>query len=141
MAVVGLGFTKINMERAASIGGKLSIKTNAAVKNVEKQELSLGDKKQEALRFTFEFSAIYEPNMASIYLEGEVLWVDKTEAIESALKGWKKDKSLPAEIKTPILNAVLSRSSVEALILSREINLPPPIPLPKVEIRDSKKSK
>ncbi len=134
MAVVGLGFTKINMERAQTVSGKISIKNNAALKDVEKQELALGDKKQEALRFTFEFKASYEPKLAHITLEGEVLWVDSNEKIEATLKSWKKDKKLPPEVMNPVLNAVLARSNVEALVLSRELNLPPPVPLPKVEL-------
>jgi hypothetical protein len=33
-----------------------------------------------------------------------------------------------------ILNTVLTKCNIEALILSQEVNLPSPIPLPKVKV-------
>ncbi len=135
MTVIGVGFNKIFMEKTAPIKGKISIKNHASIKNVEKMELSLGKTKQDALKFIFEFKAIYEPKIGHITLEGEVLWLDKKEAIEDVLKQWKKNKKIPEEVMSPVLNQVLSRSNVEALILSRELNLPPPVPLPKVQLK------
>ena len=48
----------------------------------------------------------------------------------------EKDKKIPKEVMTPVLNNILAKSNVEALVLSRELNLPPPIPLPKVEVKE-----
>ena len=33
-----------------------------------------------------------------------------------------------------LLNTILTKCNVQALILSQEVNLPPPIPMPKVQI-------
>ena len=52
---------------------------------------------------------------------------------EEILKSWKKSKQVPKETMTEILNTVLMRCNVEALMLSRDVNLPPPIPMPKVQ--------
>jgi hypothetical protein len=49
------------------------------------------------------------------------------------LDGWKKDKKLPKEIMPVILNTVLNKCNIQALILSEQINLPPPIPMPKLQ--------
>ena len=135
MTVVGMGFNKIVLEKTAPVKGNVKIKNNASIKGVEKMELALGKTTQEALKFIFEFKATYEPNIAYILLEGEVLWLDKKEVIEDILKQWKKDKKIPKEVMGPVLNTVLSRSNVEALILSRELNLPPPVPLPKIQLK------
>ena len=37
------------------------------------------------------------------------------------------------EVMEQVINTALNKSNVEALILSRDINLPPPIPLPKIK--------
>jgi len=141
MAVVGFGFTKINVERKNKVTGKVEIKNNAAINSVEKEELTLGDIKQDALKFGFSFTVKYEPDMANIILEGEVLWVEKKEGIDAAIKQWKKEKKIKPEIMTPVLNAVLQKSNMQALILAKELNLPPPIPLPRVNMQPEEKPK
>lgn len=141
MAVVGFGFTKINVERKNKVTGKVEIKNNAAINSVEKEELTLGDIKQDALKFGFSFTVKYEPDMANIILEGEVLWVEKKEGIDAAIKQWKKEKKIKPEIMTPVLNAVLQKSNMQALILAKELNLPPPIPLPRVNMLPEEKPK
>ena len=44
-------------------------------------------------------------------------------------------QKLPRVAISPILlNSILNKCNVQALILSQDINLPPPIPLPKVQM-------
>ena len=64
--------------------------------------------------------------------------MEEQKKVEELLNGWKKDKKLPPEVITPVLNMALTKCNVQALILSQEINLPPPIPLPKVQQKESK---
>ena len=136
MTVLGLGFQKLVVEKLGAVKGKVNIQSNANVKEVDKIELDVGSKKQDALKFTFEFVSDYQPDVAKITITGDVIWFDKPEEIEKLLKGWKKDKKIPREVMTPVLNNILSKSNIEALVLSRELNLPPPIPLPKVELKE-----
>jgi hypothetical protein len=136
MTVVGLQLNRIVVEKLKPVSGKMSVNNNVAVKDVEKTELTFGAAKQNALNFTFEFTAAYEPKIASITLQGNVTYFEKPDRIEELHKGWKKDKKIPPEVMTPILNSILTKCNVEALLLSREINLPPPIPLPKVKINN-----
>jgi hypothetical protein len=134
MTVVGLQLNKILVEKQSPAKGKVSVNNNVAVKDVEKIDLTFGSSKQDALKFTFEFKAAYEPKVASITLEGTVTYFDKPATIEDIHKSWKKDKKVPPEVMTPVLNSILSKCNVEALLLSREVNLPPPIPLPRVKV-------
>ena len=62
----------------------------------------------------------------------------KKNKVKEVLDGWKKDKKLPKEIMTTILNSVLTKCNIQALILSEQINLPPPIPLPKLQVGQKK---
>lgn len=139
MTVVGLQLNKINVEKHGPAKGKISVNNNVAVKDVEKTDLTFGTSKQDALKFTFEFKASYEPKIATIILTGTVTYFDKAAEIENIYKGWKKDKKVPNEVMTPILNSILTRCNVQAMILSREVNLPPPIPLPRVKVDAKKK--
>ena len=136
MTIVGLQLSRINVEKHAPAKGKISVNNNVAVKDVEKTDLTFGTSKQDALKFTFEFKAAYEPKIATMTFEGTVTYFDTPAVIDSIQKGWKKDKKVPSEVMTPVLNSILTRCNVEALLLSREINLPPPIPLPRVKVNN-----
>jgi hypothetical protein len=138
MTIVGFGFTKISIERKGNVVGKVSINNNVSITKVSKTDLSFGKMKQDALKFEFEFSALYEPKMGSILISGELIWMDKKENVENMDKEWKKSKTVDKEVMTPVLNQVLNKCNIEALLLSRELNLPAPIPLPKVTPKQSK---
>ncbi len=132
MAIVGFSFDKMSVERKGAVKGKVNIKNNVSIKSVEKTDLSLGSAKQDGLRFTFEFVASYEPKIGEILLGGEVLDLQPEKKVEEVVKSWKKDKKVDGALMTQVLNTVLSRCNVQALILSKDMNLPPHIPLPKV---------
>ena len=139
MSIVGFNFTKISVERkSGNISGKVNIANNISIKNAEKKDLSLGKAKQDGIKFSFEFTSKYTPDVGSILLNGEVLYMEDKAKVEEILNNWKKDKKLPPDVITPMLNMALTKSNIQALILSQEINLPPPIPLPKVEQKEGK---
>jgi len=133
MAIVGFNFTKILVEKKTGIKGKVDIKNNVSVKSVESTDLSLGTSKDKALKFGFEFTSEYTPVIGHIMLTGELLYMSDSSSQDEILKNWKKNKSVPKDTMNEILNIILMRCNVEALILSRDVNLPPPIPLPKIQ--------
>ena len=134
MTIVGINFTKIEAEKKEGVKGKINISNNVSINKVEEKSLSITDEKQKVLAFTFEFTSKYDPDLGSIRIIGDVLNMDSPAKAKEILDGWKKDKRLPKEIMTDILNTVLTKCNIQALILSDQINLPPPIPLPKVQV-------
>ena len=133
MTILGMNFNKIEVEKKGSMKGKVSINNNVTIKDVSAMDVSMGKAKQNAIKFNFEFSSKYEPGFGHITLLGELVYMagdeKKTKELVSA---WKKDKKMPPEVMTPVMNNILAKSNMEAIILSREINLPPPLPMPKV---------
>ena len=139
--IVGFGFTKLNAQKGEPAKGKIDISNNVSIKDVKEDSFTLGSEKdQNVLRFIFEFTSKYEPNVGSILFEGEILYLEGSKKAKEILSSWKKDKKLPKEIMTGLLNTILIKCNVQALILSQEINLPPPIPMPKVQINQPEKN-
>jgi hypothetical protein len=134
MTIVGFNFTSMNAEKKDAIKGKVNINNNVAIKDVQEKDLALGSNKQKSLKFEFEFTSKYDPNVGNITLVGDVLFIEDGKKIKKIHDGWKKDKKLPKDITTKVLNTVLGKCNVQALILSEQINLPAPIPLPKVQV-------
>ena len=133
MTIIGFNFTKIRVEKKQSLRGKVSINNNISVTNIVENDIALGNAKQKGLKFTIDFDTKYEPKIGSIQLTGEVLYIGEEKTVKEVLESWKKDKKVPKEIMAGVLNTGLNKCNIEALILSQQINLPPPIPLPKVE--------
>ena len=134
--IVGFGFTKLNAEKGEPAKGKIDINNNVSIRDVQEDNFSLGkDKQQNVLRFVFEFTSKYEPNVGNILFEGELLYMEEPKKAKEILSNWKKDKKLPKEMMAGLLNTILTRCNVQALILSQQVNLPPPIPLPKVQVQ------
>ena len=132
MAIVGLNFTKILIEKTQPVKGKVNINNNVGIKEVKKTNFSLGASNQNGLRFIFEFTSKYEPSLGSIFISGEVIFVGDEKDVESIFSEWEKSKTIPKPVLGNVLNTILNKCNVQALILSQTMNLPSPIPLPKV---------
>ena len=132
MTVVGFNFTKILAEKKEYTKGKVDISNNVAIKNVESANLALGSSKQSGLRLDYVFKTAYEPNLGVIEMEGNVIYMVDDKKTKEILDTWKKDKRVPQDVMTNVLNTVLQRCNIQALVMSKELNLPPPIPLPRV---------
>ena len=135
MTILGTNFTKISVQKTGAAQGKVSISNNVSIEKVEPTEVAIGAAKQSGLRFSFEFVAKYEPKVGSIVLNGDLVMMEDAEKVKQIADEWKKTKKVPKEVMAPILNNILTKCNIEALVLSREINLPPPVQLPRVTVK------
>lgn len=136
MPVIGFNFDKISAQRINNLKGNVNINHTVNITNVKKEEVNI-DKKQDILKFEFEFKVEYQPNIGNISLEGSVLYLDDPKKLKELEDSWKKNKKLPPNITSNIVNTILLKSNVKALILSQDINLPPQIQLPRASINSS----
>ncbi len=132
MPILGINFTKINAERKGALEGKINISNNILVTDVKKHDFKLSG--QESVRIEFKFTADYNPNIGSIVIEGETIIVDQPKKLEEVLNQWKKDKKLPDDVLAQVMNNLLTKCNVEALVVGREVGLPPTLNMPKVKI-------
>ncbi|MBL7101025.1 MAG: hypothetical protein ISS23_03670 [Nanoarchaeota archaeon] len=132
MPIVGFNFDKILVEKTNPISGGVQVKNNMSIKNVEEQELFLGKKKENVLKFSFEFSSTYEPKIGLVSINGHILFMEDPSEIKKIMDSWKKKKSVPQTLMSHLLNTVLMRCNVKTLILSSDVNLPPHIRLPTI---------
>ena len=139
MTILGFNFNQIKVSRKEDIKGKINIKSNVTIKDIKENDLSLGDKSQSALKFAFEFYSKYEPNFGEIILGGDLLFMESSPKVKAIMDDWKKSKKVPKDVMTAILNTVLTKCNIEALVLSQKVNLPPPIPMPSVKQAEEEK--
>lgn len=135
MTIVGMNFTKVLAERKREANEKINISNNISITTVEKSEVAFGVKPQLGLKITFLFHTVYDPDFGSIELHGNLLYLSDQKDVEEVFADWTKAKKLPADVMKPVLNAVLGKCNIEALVLSRDLTLPPPVPLPRVNVK------
>ncbi|MEM4271891.1 MAG: hypothetical protein QXD13_02290, partial [Candidatus Pacearchaeota archaeon] len=114
--------------------GKIDIKNNIMVTDVSETDLNLGKAKQKGIKFTFDFTAEYEPKIGSINFVGEILYLEDAKKIEEIMKEWKKSQKAPEDVSIQIVRAIISKCYTKSLIWSEEVNLPPPIPIPTLNL-------
>src|SRR3990167_3179222 len=132
MTIVKINLHKVNADRNLdSKGGQIKINNNVAIKNVEEMAFSVEGKK--GLKFNFAFNCNYEPDLGKIEVEGQVLFVDEEKKIQEILKSWNKDKRVPMDVMEQVVNAALHKGNIQAIKIGEEVNLPSPLPLPKVK--------
>jgi hypothetical protein len=135
MAIVGFNFMKISAERKHAKGGKVNIKPNIIIKDVAKTDLALGKNKENGLVFSFEYRFSYTPDIGEILMAGDVFYMKDSKKTKEILDKWKKDKKLEPDVASEVLKAAMQRCNVEAILLSREVNLPSPIRLPNLIVK------
>lgn len=133
MSIIAFNLTKLNGERKSGPAGKLSVTNQTNLKDV--QERPLGN--QKALLFTFVHTSKYNPDYATLTMEGEVLVLSNEKQVKETLESFKTKKTFDQELSQKIFNNILNRVSIEALILSKNLNLPAPFKLPRIEFKNA----
>ncbi len=127
MAIVGFNLNSIKADVSNRVvKGELNIGSTPTITNVEKR--SVMDIDVAAVSFKFETK--YEPGIALITIEGELLY--KTDDIKKIIKIWKDEKKLPDDTAVEVLNLIFRRCLTKAIVLSEDIGLPPPLSFPVV---------
>ena len=132
MVVIGFNFTEIHAERKGSPQGKIGITNNITLQEVKKVDLPLGSNKQDGIVINFIFNADYTPNIGKIELKGEIVILEDKKTVADVLDEWKKSKKLSEKLVDPVFNNILNRATIEGLIISRDIGLPPLLRIPKI---------
>ncbi len=133
MSIVGFNFDKILVERFNNVEGQIKVKRDLSIKDIKKQEFSLGSKKkEELLKFDFEFSVNYEPKVGSIVINGHILFLEDSSELKKILDTWKKSKELAPQLTALLLNTALMRCNIKALSLIQDVGLPPHLQLPTI---------
>ena len=127
MRIIGFSFQKISAERKKDIQGKLEIKSNLQIEDIEKETIDIAG---EILKFHYIYSINYEPGFGEITFKGSVLVAPEKEDIKHIFKEWKK-KKLDENTRLFVFNFIISKCNLKALQLEEEFALPPHIPLPR----------
>ncbi|MCX6748335.1 MAG: hypothetical protein NT076_01900 [Candidatus Pacearchaeota archaeon] len=138
MQVIGFNFEKISAERKQSKKpvANIEVNSNINIKSITQEEIDLA-KEKHALKFDFEFSINYKPDLADILFNGFILLLVEKDESKEILKKWKT-KKIDDKIRIPVFNTILTKCNLKALQLEEELSLPTHVPLPKIQQSQNK---
>jgi len=125
---IELRYRNLEVKRFGEASGNVNINNNSTLTSVERVE--------NRVSVNFVFSTNYDPGIGVIRIEGTLRFSDTEENMKRAIEEWKKSggKNLPVDLAEKVHNTILSNCVVQATLLSKEVQLPPPIPMPNVSI-------
>jgi hypothetical protein len=97
--------------------------------------VGINKKGEDLLEVPFVFTINYTPGVAQISLKGKSHVKGSKDELQQILKDHKEKKPPPPIILQSISNVVF----LESVIICRSLNIPPPIPLPKISPVTKKK--
>ena len=124
MRLLGFNFTKINVEKESDSFKDLKISNQIDILGIEEVKQEVFKSKDEILAVKFKYSIGYEPKIAKVELEGNILAsLGDAKLSKEVLKKWK-DKAMPDEFRMPLFNIIFRKAGLKALELEDEMNLP-----------------
>ncbi len=129
MQIVGMFIKNIVAKKYEDEIKNLKVNNNTKINSVKEQDISALGRK--GLNIDFDFSTEYKnenKKIAEISISGNVYVIDND--YEKLLELWKKENRLPDEVNINVLNAILRKCFIKSLLLTEELQLPSPIPMP-----------
>jgi hypothetical protein len=123
MIRVNVSITNISAERFLDIRKPMppiQINTNLNLMGMERSA--------DSLEVPFVLTISYNPSVAQLSLRGKAYVAGEKEEIEKVYKDFEDKKPPPPIIVQSISNVVF----IESVVISRSLNVPPPIPLPQI---------
>lgn len=136
MPILGLSIGTIEANREEK---KVSqeVKVNSTPRILDVKEADVPNIDKKVLSVDFEFVTIYEPDFGRIVIKGKILYL--TGKNKAVMDEWKKKKHLPEEISLELFNYIFRRCLLKASLLAEDLQLPPPMPMPKVSPKKESK--
>lgn len=138
MPIIGLSFNKMEGNRDKTQKVRSEVKVNSVPRIKEVREVSIPSiDSKKVLSLDFEFVTNYDPSVGEIKVAGDLLYMSKNQA--AVLKEWKKNKKLPEDSSLEVLNYLFRRCLLRVSNIAEDLQLPPPIPMPRVKPKEKGK--
>lgn len=131
MAIKDVEITLIDAKRVSKRGEKVQnirIDNNSTVTMI--RESSDGNAIIE-YRYTANYGGV-----GSIRIEGSMVFIGD---VTDIMKTWAETSNMPDNVASEVHTAIMGTCVPEAVLISRDLKLPPPLPLPQIKVGKPKK--
>jgi hypothetical protein len=135
MKLAGFNFTKIHAEKQKNQIKEIKIDSKINIASIESIKSDLINQKESLLGVEFDYSIKYK-NLATLEFKGNLVLVLDSKDANKIIKDFK-NKKISDDFRISIFNIIMKKSSIKALQLEEELNLPYHFKLP--SLRPEKK--
>ncbi len=130
MTIKALEISTIDARRFAKVGAKiqnLRVDQNSTVTQI----LEIDERQANVdFRFTANYRAVEEV-VGIIRIEGTLVYEGKGREVA---RQWNSNGQMPNDVANEVHSSIMGVCIPEAVVVARDLRLPPPIPLPQVNI-------
>jgi hypothetical protein len=134
MTIIGFTFTKMVAQKNDVHAEKINVQNNIGVLQVQEKSITIGSTQNATLVVTYTYDLTYQPALGSIKIEGEITFMLPTAQVATIVKEFKEKKSIPAQLMEQVIKTVFAKCQIQSIVLARDLNLPSPVPLPKLQV-------
>ena len=132
LTIIGFNFSKLLAQQKKPAKGNLKIGTNVKIDSLERSNLVF-DNDRGAVKVTFTYKVNYDPDIGTIELQGDIMFMQEKKVVDQLLKEWEEKKTVPKKVSSSLVNSIMQKCTIQAMIMTKDIGLPPPMPMPKVK--------
>jgi len=132
MRVIGFNFTKFLVEKLESSRDPLKINAEIDISEIKSVKTDLFKAKEDIIDVKFSYNVEYNPKIAKVEFEGSIIFSLEPKLAKQVLKDWNK-KKMPDDFRLNLFNVILRKSTLKALELEDQLNIPLHISLPSLK--------
>lgn len=138
-SLIGEQFNKIHAERTGW-QSKMKIENRPEIIDITKGQFGFAGEKRELVGIQFKFTTLYGEKVGQIVIDGTLFYVAPEKEMNQLVDEWKKSKEIKDDaIRLAVMNRILELAFLQAIPLSHQVKLPPPLGMPRVEPTKEKK--
>lgn len=123
MKIAGFNLNKISIEKKHSDYKDLKINTNVDIKDIKEADADFLKNNEKFVNVAFGYTVNYNPDCAKVEITGSVLLVLNKDEAKDVLKEWE-NKKLSENLKIPLFKYIVTKTTIKALNLEDDMNLP-----------------
>ncbi len=128
--IVGFSITSLEAGKNGGGQGDLNINYSSSIEDIQEAEVEAIE--DDVARVSFEMDVTYvqdDEDVASMSFEGNLLWQGDAADLVSS---WDEDGEIEEGVAAAITNHVYRKCLSQAVGMSDALDLPSPVPMPKV---------
>jgi len=129
MPIIGMGLNQLEAMKE-NVKVQQEVKVNSTPQITGVKEVDVANLTRKALAMDFEFQTRYDPAFAHITIKGTLMYL--AEKNKAVMDEWDKNKRLPEKVSLEVLNYLFRHCLLKASILADDLQLPPPMPMPRI---------
>jgi len=142
MPILGVNVKEISFEKKDVLptGPQIQVNLTPKIEEIREAQISTPTGNIRGIEVLFTYELKYNPEIASGKVSGGLFYLPiNHDQMEGILKTWREEKRVDPMVFTEIVNFLTHELAPTLMLISKQMGLPYPFPLPLVQFQVEKK--